>query len=51
MVQDHASIPGDSVPLLTEQVGVEAEAVDRYDFSGRTARRHCAEILQHLGFR
>ncbi|WP_392714210.1 hypothetical protein [Rhizobium ruizarguesonis] len=22
-----------------------------YDFAGRTARRHCAEILQHLGFR
>lgn len=22
-----------------------------YDFGGRTARRHCAEILQHHGFR
>jgi hypothetical protein len=21
-----------------------------YDFSGRTARRHCTETLQHLGF-
>src|SRR3546814_15928938 len=26
-------------------------SVNHYDFSGRTARRHCAEILRHLGFR
>src|SRR3546814_3754332 len=25
--------------------------LNHYDFSGRTARRHCAEILRHLGFR
>ncbi|WP_231635429.1 DUF4158 domain-containing protein, partial [Novosphingobium sp. ST904] len=25
--------------------------MNHYDFSGRTARRHCAEILRHLGFR
>ncbi|ANP91666.1 hypothetical protein BA011_36920 (plasmid) [Rhizobium leguminosarum] len=35
----------------SEQLGVECDAVNQYDFFGRTARRHCAEILQHLGFR
>src|SRR3546814_966950 len=28
-----------------------SKSVNHYDFSGRTARRHCAEILRHLGFR
>nr|WP_234841188.1 DUF4158 domain-containing protein [Sinorhizobium meliloti] len=50
-VQDPASIPTDSVSWLAEQLGVECDAVNQYDFSGRTARRHCAEILQYLGFR
>ncbi|QGM48321.1 Tn3 family transposase [Methylocystis heyeri] len=50
-VQDHAAIPADGVLYLAEQLGLEAEAVNQYDFSGRTARRHCAEILQHLGVR
>ncbi|MET4692141.1 hypothetical protein ABIA13_006649 [Sinorhizobium fredii] len=50
-VQDHASIPADSVSWLAEQLGVESGAMTEYDFSGRTARRHCAEILQYLGFR
>lgn len=49
-VQDHAEIPADGLLYLAEQLGLEAEAVNRYDLSGRTARRHCAEILQHLGF-
>ncbi|WP_341353037.1 DUF4158 domain-containing protein (plasmid) [Rhizobium sp. T1470] len=50
-VQDPASIPTDSVSWLAEQLGVECDAVNQYDFSGRTARRHCAEILQYLRFR
>ncbi|MCS0463400.1 DUF4158 domain-containing protein [Rhizobium favelukesii] len=50
-VQDDASIPIDSVCWLAEQLDVECDAVNQYDFSGRTARRHCAEILQYLGFR
>ncbi|MCC6478335.1 Tn3 family transposase (plasmid) [Aminobacter sp. SR38] len=50
-VRDHASVPADGVAYLAEQLGVECDAVNQYDFSGRTARRHCAEILQHLGFR
>ncbi|MDE4615948.1 DUF4158 domain-containing protein [Sinorhizobium meliloti] len=50
-MQDHAAIPPDCGLYLAEQLGLAAEAVNHYDFSGRTARRHCAEILQHLGFR
>lgn len=50
-VQDHAAIPADGVAYLAEQLGLDVESVHHYDFSGRTARRHCAEILRHLGFR
>ena len=50
-LQDHASVPADGVSWLAEQLGVEADALNQYDFSSRTAPRHCAEILQHLGFR
>src|SRR3546814_6740777 len=35
---------------LAEQLGVEAGEIAGYDFSSRTARRHCAEILIHLGY-
>src|SRR3546814_2713977 len=47
-VPDHASIPSDGVLYLAEQLGLDAKSVNHYDFSGRTARRHCAEILRHL---
>lgn len=50
-VQDHAAVPADGVLYLAEQLGLDVEAVNHYDFVGRTARRHYAEILQHLGFR
>jgi TnpA family transposase len=50
-VKDPASIPADGVEYLAEQFGLDVAAVDEYDFAGRTARRHCAEILKHLGFR
>src|SRR3546814_1282496 len=50
-VLDHVSIPSDGVLYLAEQLGLDAKSVNHYDFSGRTARRHCAEILRHLGFR
>jgi hypothetical protein len=49
--QDRAAVSSDVVSYLAEQLGLPAEAVNHYDFSGRTARRHCAEILRHLGFR
>src|SRR3546814_14137272 len=48
LVPDHASIPSDGVLYLAEQLGLDAKSVNHYDFSGRTARRHCAEILRHL---
>lgn len=48
---DAGSIPADGIAYVAEQVGVEAGDLAGYDFSGRTARRHCAKILQHLGFR
>src|SRR3546814_11675861 len=50
-VPDHASIPSDGVLYLAGHLGLDAKSVNHYDFSGRTARRHCAEILRHLGFR
>lgn len=50
-VQDRGAIPVDGVTCLAEQLGFDVDAIHDYDFSGRTARRHCAEILQHLGFR
>src|SRR3546814_19898960 len=45
-VPDHASIPSDGVLYLAEQLGLDAKSVNKYDFSGRTARRNCAEILR-----
>lgn len=50
-VQDRSAIPADGVTYLAEQLGFDVDAMSEYDFGGRTARRHCAEILQHLGFR
>jgi hypothetical protein len=50
-VQDRSAIPADGISYLAEQLGFDADAIREYDFDGRTARRHCAEILQHLGYR
>ncbi|CAN7635399.1 DUF4158 domain-containing protein [Pararhizobium sp. LjRoot238] len=44
-------VPNDAAEYLAEQIGVRADELSGYDFGGRTARRHCAEILQYLGFR
>src|SRR3546814_3667843 len=44
---DPGSIPTDGLSYLAEQLGVEAGEIAGYDFSSRTARRHCAEILIH----
>lgn len=46
-----ADIPEDAVSWLAEQLGIDRAVLSGYDFSGRTGRRHCAEILRHLGFR
>src|SRR3546814_9429828 len=40
----------DLLSYLAEQLGVEAGEIAGYDFSSRTARRHCAEILIHPGY-
>ncbi|MFF0952895.1 DUF4158 domain-containing protein [Rhizobium leguminosarum] len=47
---DGAVNPKDAGDYLAEQIDVQADELSAYDFSGRTARRHCAEILQYLGF-
>src|SRR3546814_19159986 len=47
---DPSSIPTDGLSYLAEQLGVEAGDIDGYDFSSRTARRHCAEIMNNLGY-
>nr|WP_235909159.1 DUF4158 domain-containing protein [Brucella anthropi] len=46
-----AALPNDAAEYLAEQLGVRANELSGYDLCGRTARRHCAEILQYLGFR
>ncbi|WP_244514776.1 DUF4158 domain-containing protein [Ensifer sp. LCM 4579] len=50
-VQDRSAIPADGISYLAEQLGFDDDTPSEYDFGGRTARRHCAEILQYLGFR
>ena len=44
-------VPDEAVSYLAEQLGVSKADLCQYDFSGRSGRRHCAEILRHLGFR
>ena len=46
-----ADIPDEAVSYLSEQLGVGRGDLCRYNFSGRSGRRHCSEILHHLGFR
>ena len=46
-----AEVPGESVSYLADQLGGNETDLDGYGFSGRSGRRHCAEILRHLGFR
>ena len=43
--------PDEAVSYLAEQLGVSKADLCQYDFSGRSGRRHCGEILRHLGFR
>ena len=46
-----ACIPEEAASYLADQLGVSHSGLADYAFSGRSARRHCAEILRHLGFR
>ncbi|WP_246799247.1 DUF4158 domain-containing protein, partial [Rhizobium leguminosarum] len=50
-VQDRSAIPADGISYLAEHLGFDDDTPSEYDFDGRTARRHCAEILQCIGFR
>jgi len=49
-LSDWAGIPNDVRTFLSEQVDAQRMDTDLYDFQGRSARRHCAEIVIHLGF-
>jgi len=40
----------EAVSCLAEQLGIGRADLCGYDFSGRSGRRHCAEILKYLGF-
>lgn len=40
-----------AVAYLAEQIGASVVDLAAYDWSGRSGRRHRAEILSHLGFR
>lgn len=50
-VDGGGAIPHDAIEYIAQQLGVRADDLSCYDFSGRTARRYCVEILQYLGFR
>lgn len=45
-----ADIPSEAVELVAQQVDVAAEALDGYQWSGRTNRYHRAQIREHFGF-
>jgi len=46
-----AEISDEAVSYLADQLGVGKADLEGYDFSGRSGRRHCAEILRQLDFR
>jgi len=46
-----ADLAEEAVSYLAEQLGGGSADLSRHDFSGRSGRRHCTEILQYLGFR
>lgn len=46
-----ACVPEEAASYLADQLGVSHSDLADYAFLGRSARRHCAEILRHLGFR
>ncbi len=49
-LSDWADIPDEAQAFLSEQVDNQRLDTNLYDFQGRSARRHCAEIVVHLGF-
>lgn len=49
--RSRADLPAPVVEFVARQVGVEAGALVAYEWSGRTAEYHRAEVREHLGFR
>jgi len=49
-LSDWADIPDEAQAFLSEQVDNQHMDAGLYDFQGRSARRHCAEIVVRLGF-
>ncbi len=49
-LSDWADISDEARAFLSEQVDAQRMDTDLYDFQGRSARRHCAEIVVRLGF-
>ncbi|HAB39517.1 MAG TPA: Tn3 family transposase [Rhodobacteraceae bacterium] len=45
-----ATVPDDARSYVSEQLDCQQFDKDVYDLNSRTARRHCAEIIIHLGF-
>ncbi len=45
-----SDIPEDACAYLGEQLDSQLLNATLYDFKGRSARRHCAEIIIYLGF-
>ncbi|MEV0702148.1 DUF4158 domain-containing protein [Saccharopolyspora sp. NPDC050389] len=46
-----AELHPDAVGYVAKQVGVDAVSLGLYEWTGRTIKRHRAEIRTHLGFR
>ena len=43
------AFPLGAIAYLAQQTGTEPSDLETYDWSGRTARRHRADILEFLG--
>lgn len=46
-----AEFSEEAASYLGDQLGVGKADLEEHDFSGRSGRRHCADILRYLGFR
>lgn len=49
-LSDWINISEEAQVFLSEQLEIQRPNIALYDFNSRSARRHCAEIVVHLGF-
>jgi hypothetical protein len=49
--QDRSELPPAAVAFVAEQLGVAANELARYDWSGRSIKYHRAQVRQAFGFR